>query len=255
MQKLVVANWKMHNPPLGPWKRFRAPKNVKTVICPPFPYLMSVKRAIKGSALGAQNLFWENPKGGGAFTGEISANMLTGLGVEYVIIGHSESRKFFHETDEEVNKKVRVALAAGLKVILCVGESWAMRKKGFPAAKKFVAKQLKYDLRGLSSVVGRLPVRSQAQAGKSSVTIAYEPIWAIGTGKADSPENAAEMVQFIKKTLFAKPYSLNPAVLYGGSVNPKNARAFLSRKEIDGALVGGASVHAKDFAKIIKTIK
>jgi len=235
--KLLVGNWKLNTPNLEEWKTFSAPKNVEVVICPPFPYFAEVKKNIK-TKLGAQDVFWEES---GAFTGEVSPGMLKERGAEYVIIGHSERRHWLGETDEMINKKVRTSQKAGLNVILCVGESGEIRKKGIDAAKEFVANQLKKDLTGLkSSVISR----------KSELIVAYEPIWAIGTGNADKPEDSAEMAEFIKKTLSAKPYTLNPKVLYGGSVNSQNAKAFLVQKDIDGALVGGASLDPKEFQKI-----
>ncbi len=262
--KLLIANWKMNMPDLNGWKNFSAPQNVEVVICPPFPYLDDVRKAVK-TKLGGQDVFWENPPtGGGAFTGEISPSILKEKGVEYVLIGHSERRHWLGETDEMINKKVLAALRAGLSVVLCVGESGDVRKKGIEAAKEFVGKQLQMDLKGIEnyklSAKGGSPPEADgplahASGGKIDdwkLTIAYEPIWAIGTGKPDKPEDSNEMVRFIKKTLNSKPYNLNPRVLYGGSVTSKNAEEFLDQKEIDGALVGGASLNCKEFQKIIE---
>lgn len=212
------------------------------VICPPFVFLPEVKKILKRASLGAQDVFWEEK---GPFTGEVSAAMLKGLGVKYVIVGHSERRRWLKETDEIINKKVKAALKTGLKVILCVGEPLAVRRKGLTAAKRFVADQLKEDLVGLHSKFYIL---------NSRLIVAYEPIWAIGTGRADKPRDTAEMVQFIKQFLHSTFYILNSKVLYGGSVNSQNAEKFLQLKEIDGALVGGASLKAEEFNKIIRTV-
>ncbi len=169
-------------------------------------------------------------------------NVFKNLGVKYVIIGHSERRRLLGETDEMINKKVLASLADGLKVILCVGESAEVRQKGIEAAKKFIANQLEKDL---------LPA-SKPCALNPNIVIAYEPIWAIGTGTPDTPEDSSEMAKFIKKILTSKPYTLNPAVLYGGSVTSKTAGQFLEQKEIGGALVGGASFDPEEFGKIVE---
>lgn len=228
MKKLLVANWKMNLPQLNKWKRFSAPKNVEVVICPPFSYLRETKEVLgRPLKLGAQDVFWEEK---GAFTGEVSPSMLKNSGVEYVIIGHSERRRWLGETDEMVNKKVLAALNAGIKVILCVGEPKEVRKRGLGAAKKFVGNQLIKDLRSVKK--------------KDQIIFAYEPIWAVGTGVPDKAEDSAEIAAFIKSKTGGK-------VVYGGSITSKNARGFFERKEIWGALVGGASLNAKEFNKII----
>ena len=220
-----MANWK-----LNPTSEVEAIKLAKAedfknvIIAPPFPFLKSVGGFIRNADLGAQDVFWKEE---GAYTGEVSASQLKSLGVNYVIIGHFE-RRALGETDEIVNKKIKAALQAGLKIILCVGENWSIRRKGLAAAKKFVKNQLQKDLGGIKNLI-----------------VAYEPVWAIGTGKSDKPSETVEMVKFIKKILNAK-------VLYGGSVNSKNAKSFLDKKEISGALVGGASLNAKEFKKIIR---
>lgn len=254
MKKLIVANWKL-NPPThkeaerlvggvvrGITKHF----NAEVVLCPPFTHLYHVSRITyhdKKIKLGAQDVFWED---GGAYTGEISPKMLKSSGVKYVIIGHSERRKWLGETDEMVNKKVLAALRAGLKVILCAGEperkELGIKNNELRKAKNFVGQQLKKDLAGIkkSSVIGH-----------QSLVIAYEPIWAIGTGRACKPQDAAEMARFIKD-FCAKRFALRDLpVLYGGSVNGKNALSFLEREEIDGALVGGASLNVGEFKKMI----
>lgn len=238
MRKLIVANWKMH--PVAVRQAVglaRASDTRGVVIAPPFPFLEVVGKVLRHAALGAQDIFWAAR---GAFTGEVSPTMLKAFGVRYVIIGHSE-RRALGETDTMVARKVTAALGAGLAVILCVGEPWDVRRKSFAAAKRFVVRQLRADLRGIgSSVVSR-----------QSLVIAYEPVWAIGTGRADKPADAATMAQFIRKSLVVSR-KLSVRVLYGGSVNTRNAHAFLARREIDGALVGGASLKPVEFKKIVE---
>lgn len=254
MQKFLVANWKENpkteNEAVALFRaevKAKTSKNVQTVICPPFVYLeklASIVRTLKGKnrvALGAQDVFWES---GGAYTGEISPAMLKNLGVGYVIIGHSERRQWLHETDAMVNKKIRAVLGAGLRVILCVGESANTRKKGIIAAQKFVKNQLVKDLKGVSrSTFHGKPI------------IAYEPIWAIGTGRTASPTDAREMALFIKKQLsllFHVSFSIDHfPVLYGGSVNSENIGDYLQYEEVNGALVGGASLKTNEWKKIV----
>ncbi|MEK9180113.1 MAG: triose-phosphate isomerase [Patescibacteria group bacterium] len=248
-KKLIVANWKLNMPPLGEWRHFRGPKGVDVVICPPFPYLKQVLEILKPKTsnlnprLGAQDVFWEEK---GAYTGEVSPVMLKSLGASYVIIGHSERRRWLNETDEMINKKVKAAFAADLRVILCVGEPLAVRRNGLSTAKQFVGNQLRQNLQGIKKIL-----HSKFYILNSRLVVAYEPIWAIGTGRADKPEEAVEMAKFIKKTLYSKFSILNSRILYGGSVTSKNAANFLKHNEIDGALVGGASLDAREFAKII----
>lgn len=253
MRKLIVANWK-ENPETEAeaLKLFEATakiprKNVDVAVCPPFVYLEKIAdglRHLKGKkrlALGAQDIFWERT---GAYTGEIGPTMLKSLGGTYVIIGHSERRKFLNETDEMVNQKVIAALKAGLKVILCVGEPLAVRKQGFLHAKRYVKAQLAKDLQ---------KVESRKSKVESRLAIAYEPIWAIGTGKNCPPADAKAMAEFIKAAVLSAFRFPLSAILYGGSVHGKNARDYLKYKEIDGLLVGGASLDAKEFGKIVKS--
>ncbi len=214
--------------------------NVEIVVCPPFISLTTVRDVIEGSniALGAQNLYWENS---GAFTGKISAPMLTSAGCTYVIIGHSERRAYFHETDETVNKKIFAALAEGLKSIVCVGETLEEREseKTFDVIKR----QVNNGLTNLSS------------EQMKSIVIAYEPVWAIGTGKTATPDQAQEVHAFIRKLLaemFGQATSDATRIQYGGSVKPENISTLMARPDIDGALVGGASLKADSFEKIIK---
>jgi triosephosphate isomerase len=244
--RLIVFNWK-ENPKtsreasrlLGAVEKVALSsgnKGADVVVCPPFVYLSELSRTFKrGSArfsLGAQDVFWENA---GPYTGEIGPEMLKQFGVRYVIIGHSERRRFLGETDEMVNKKVRAALAAGLRVVLCVGEPAEVRRKGILAARQYVKNQLKKDLQNLDS---RLH-------GNDRIKVAYEPIWAIGTGKNDSAEDARDMANFIKKE------TRGAVVLYGGSTTGANVGSYLCYHEINGVLVGGASLRAEEIKKII----
>ena len=219
--------------------------DTEIVVAAPFIYLellinLSKKSKIK---LAAQDVLWENPPvGGGAYTGEISPNMLKNLGVEYVIIGHSERRQNLKETDEMINKKIIASVKAGLKVILCVGEP---KRNSIKQAKNYIKKQLEKDLKGIPN---------NYKLKTNQLIIAYEPVWAISTNKnakPDTPENALQMTKFIKNFLKPKTYNLKPKVIYGGSVSSKNIEGFLRHEEIEGALVGGASL-TSDFVKIIK---
>lgn len=238
--KLLVANWKTN--PLSVEQAVelaKAEDKSGVVICPPFLFLTEVKKILTKASLGAQDVFWGNL---GAYTGEVSWRELEAAGVSYVIVGHSERRNYLKETDELINNKLIASLEAGLKVILCVGESQEIRNKGINHAKLFVEQQLDKDLIGLGK-------------NKENLIIAYEPIWAIGTGESDTPENAAEMALFIKKFIRGKYDIKNIQVLYGGSVNRNNAYQFMFKEELDGALIGGASLKADDFNYIIDLIK
>jgi triosephosphate isomerase len=248
MKKLLVANWK-ENPTterealslFAKTAKVKRGNNIQVVVCPPVVYLEPLAKKFKSMrvkknlALGAQDIFWENH---GAYTGAVGPQMIQALHVSYVIIGHSEQRKFFHETDAMVNKKIKAAFAAGLHVILCVGEPLSIRKKGLSAAQKFIKHQL---IKALSHV----------PCPMSHLVIAYEPIWAIGSGKNDSPKDAATMAKFIKKTAHVICHMSHVAVLYGGSVTGKNIADYIQYKNIDGALVGGASLNPKMFGQMI----
>lgn len=232
MKKLIVANWKLNPVTLREALRLaRAEDKKGTVIAPPFPFLVAVGGALRRATLGAQDAFWV-PRG--AYTGEVSPRQLKALRARYVILGHSE-RRAQGETDRMVSKKVKAVLKEGLTPVLCVGEPWNVRKRGLAAAKRYVARQLRAALKGV-------PARR--------VIVAYEPVWAIGTGKADSPAQASEMAGFIKK-LSTMSYGSSVKVLYGGSVTPANAGSFFCEPAIDGALVGGASLRPRSFTKII----
>ncbi len=211
--------------------------NVDKVVCPPFISLAAVREVIKGSStkLGAQNIFFEEK---GAYTGEISPLMLADL-CEFVIIGHSERRQYFDETGEIVNKKVKAALKVGLKPILCIGERLEENEAG--RTEEVVTEQLESSLAGINE--------------SSSLIVAYEPIWAIGTGRAATGKQANETISFIRRNiskLYGKEIAKGLRILYGGSVTADNATEFVNQPEIDGALVGGASLKANQFLSIVK---
>lgn len=240
MRKLFVANWKMYLSPDDSAELFKiAAKNSEVVICPSFVVLerLGVLAKKSGIRLGAQDCFWENR---GAYTGEISPLDLKELGCEYVIIGHSERRNYFKETDEMVGKKVKAILSVGLIPILCVGENEAERKAGKAEAR--VAEQLQKALAGAG-----LKKRQE-------IIIAYEPVWAIGTGKACAPTAAAEVHALIKRQA-AKLFGLkNIRVLYGGSVEANNAGSYLLHSVVDGILVGGASAKKDALASLLAAV-
>ncbi len=243
---IVAANWKMNKNVDEGIDLARALlaalvayPGVERVLCPPFVSLLAVRPLLAGTGLGlgAQNMHWEQS---GAYTGEISAAMLTGL-CQYVILGHSERRQYFCETDETVNKKVKAALAAGLTPIICVGENLAENERG--ATAEIVSGQTRAAFAGLSA----------EDAAKT--VIAYEPIWAIGTGKAATAAGANAVIGLNIRGALADLYSADVAdtirVQYGGSVNGANAAEYFSQPDIDGALVGGASLKPADFAAIV----
>jgi len=213
---------------------------VEVAVAPPFTALLAVRKEIEGSPirLAAQNLYWEEK---GAFTGEISPIMLKEVGCHYVIIGHSERRQIFAETDETVNRRIKAALAHRLKVIFCIGETLQEREgeKTFSV----IEKQIEGGLKGL----GDQEIRN--------TVIAYEPVWAIGTGKTATPEQAEEVHGFIRRKLgklYSREVSEEIRIQYGGSVTPENIRGLMDQPNIDGALVGGASLKADSFSKIVR---
>jgi triosephosphate isomerase len=213
--------------------------DVEVGVCPPAIDLQAVKKAAEGSKVkvGAQNMHWEES---GAYTGDISPVMIKELGLEYIIIGHSERREYYDETDEEVNKKVQAAFKHGLKPIICVGETLEERKANDTQEK--VEKQVKAALKGLN------------QKQVSQTVIAYEPIWAIGTGESASAKQANEVISYIRDVIqedFVDAAD-DVRIQYGGSVKPHNIEEFMSESDIDGALVGGASLEAESFAAIAK---
>ncbi|MGI6193350.1 MAG: triose-phosphate isomerase [Christensenellales bacterium] len=247
MRKPIIAgNWKMNMTPsqgvelVTALKPLVADAACDVVVCPPFVDLVAVGEALKGSNihLGAQNMHFAEK---GAYTGEISADMLKELGVEYVIIGHSERRQYFAETDETVNKKVTMALEKGLVPIMCCGETLEQREAGI--TDEFVSGQVEAGLKGLSA----------EQVKK--VVIAYEPIWAIGTGKTATKEEANATIGVVRKTvekIFGAEAAEAIRIQYGGSMNAKNAAELMSMDQIDGGLIGGASLKPEDFAKVVK---
>jgi triosephosphate isomerase len=254
MQKLIVANWKMNPQSLNEAKKlFNSIKswikrhsnilqNVRIIICPPFVYLESLSKSLKTknyqlkTNLGAQDLFWEER---GAFTGEISPKMLKNLGCQYVIIGHSERRKL-GETDEMINKKIKAAIKAKLKPILCIGETLEEKRSG--KTFQVLKNQLKADLKNLEPRTYNL----------KSLILAYEPVWAIGTGNPCKPEDAKEVLTFLKKLTQSLSHLLTqPLILYGGSVNSQNANDYIEIG-FDGLLIGGASLNRKEFIEILK---
>ncbi len=215
-------------------------KGVEVAVAPPFTALYAVCKELEGSPirLAAQNLYWEEK---GAFTGEISPIMLKEVGCHYVIIGHSERRQFFGETDETVNRRIRAALPHALKVIFCIGETLQERegRKTFSV----IEKQIGGGLKGL----GDQDIRN--------IVIAYEPVWAIGTGKTASPEQAEEVHRFIRdklEKLYSGTVSEEIRIQYGGSVTPENIEGLMKQPDIDGALVGGASLKAESFSRIVR---
>ena len=248
MRKPIIAgNWKLNKTSreamvlVEELKRDLADVNgVDIVVCPPFTALESVSEALMESniAVGAQNMYWTDS---GAFTGEVSAPMLKDFGVQYVIVGHSERRQYFGETNETVNKRLRAALSHQMTPIVCVGENLAERE----ANKTFdiIKNHCEGSLAGLTA--------EEAQ----KIVIAYEPVWAIGTGKTASPQQAQEVHAFIRQ-LLGKMFSADAAqtvrIQYGGSVTPENIASLISQPDIDGALVGGASLKAPSFAAIVK---
>jgi triosephosphate isomerase len=246
MRKLIIAgNWKMYKntqEALQLVEELRdkiTDNNVEVVLCPPFTALQTVLEAVKGTdiAVGAQNVYWEEE---GAFTGEISPGMLADLGCKYVIIGHSERRQYFGETDENVNKKATAVLKHGMTPIICVGETLAERERGI--TEQVVRTQTETALKGFDAET------------VADMVIAYEPVWAIGTGKTASTEDAQQVIAYIRNVVrnMVDDSADKVRIQYGGSVKPDNAAGLMSQPDIDGALVGGASLKADSFAGIIK---
>jgi triosephosphate isomerase (TIM) len=250
-RKVVVGNWKMHTTSAEARQLAKGVANglgneddVSVILCPPFPYLALVREILKGSriALGAQNMY---PEKEGAFTGEVSPTMLLDLGCKYVILGHSERRHKLGESDAFINQKVLLALASGLDVILCVGETLEQRKANQTEA--LLDRQLSLGL--ADAPVAALP----------RISIAYEPVWAIGNAAHHATPQQAEDAHAILRGRFAKLFGDEAAeavtIQYGGSVDPENAAVFLRRNGVDGALIGGASLKADQFLAIIRAAK
>ena len=251
---LIAGNWKMHKTHLEAMHLVQALahelaghnfEKVEVVVCPAFTALRTIQTLIDSDryefGLGAQNMYVEKE---GAFTGEVSPPMLAALQVKYVILGHSERREIFNESDGDVNAKVRAAFANGLTPIMCCGETEGEREAGETDAK--VERQVREGLKGVKPEQARTAV------------IAYEPIWAIGTGKTATPEDAQETCALVRKVVadvFDQSVADELRVLYGGSMKPGNAAALTGQKDIDGGLVGGASLDAADFAALVKAVK
>lgn len=252
MRKQIVAgNWKMNKTlteaqsltsEIANMVADEAPDNVQVIIAPPYPFIYAVQNLIPEMGqilLAGQNCHSEES---GAFTGEVSANMLKSLGAQYVILGHSERREQFKESDQELAKKVDAALKNNLKIIFCCGEPLEIREAN--DQNKYVTQQLTNSLFHLS------------EEAFKNIVIAYEPIWAIGTGKTASSAQAQEMHQTIREHLaskFGKQLADDTSILYGGSCKPDNAKELFSQKDVDGGLIGGASLKSRDFTDIIKS--
>lgn len=248
MREFVIAgNWKMNTIPEDGISLTESLKKLTAkidrtgvVICPPFTHLAQIAKVLAGTkiGLGAQNVHWDNF---GAFTGEISGTMLRKIGCEWVIIGHSERRTYFGETDKNVNRRLLKALELGLRPIMCIGESLDERESG--KTFKVLEKQIENGLKDVKS------------AGFGGFVIAYEPVWAIGTGKTATPEQAQEAHNFIREKLarlFSRSAADETIIQYGGSMNDKNANELLSMPDVDGGLIGGASLKAEKFFAIIE---
>lgn len=243
----IAGNWKMNNTAAqatvlikGINEKVGTQTKVDVAVCPPFTALDAASKALAGSTvkLGAENMY---PKASGAYTGEIAADMLKEFGTSYVILGHSERREYFKETDEFINEKVKAVLANGMKPILCVGETLAEREAGSTIA--VVSTQTKGGMAGLS------------KEDAKNVVIAYEPVWAIGTGKTATPAMAQEVHAEIRKVLAEMfgEVAEDMQILYGGSMKPENADALLAEKDIDGGLIGGAALKADSFVALIES--
>ncbi len=243
---IIAGNWKMNNTMeetkalLKDVATLASDANCEVVVCVPFTDIDIARKTLRGSGikLGAQNVHWA-PKG--AYTGEISASMLKELKVDYVIIGHSERRQYFGETDETVNLRVKAALASDIKPIICVGETLEERETNKTA--EVVIRQIKGALEGIDKL------------SMKKIVVAYEPIWAIGTGKTATSQEANDTIAVIRKAvrkLYGKTVGNALRIQYGGSMNAKNATELMGMPEIDGGLIGGASLKAEDFAKVVK---
>ena len=245
MKFLIVGNWKCNPSSLSEAKiifssvekGIKKVRGPEAVICPPFIYLPELKKKSSKLKLGAQNCFWEE----GAFTGEVSAKMIKKLGCKYIIVGHSERRHFFKEKNLAINKKVHSALQNGLKTILCVGETEEEKKKG--RFSEVIRTQIEKGLKKVSS------------KNMSNIAIAYEPVWAIGTGRACKPVEAQVTSLLIRKVLtriYSRRIAEKTPVLYGGSVKKENALSYLRESGMAGLLIGGASLKPQEFVQIVK---
>jgi len=253
---MIAGNWKMYKTPgeaaaltqeIDDWLRDETAVTdaVEAVVCPPFVDLKPVATVIEfdksALKLSAQNVYWETE---GAFTGEVSVPMLVDVGCQYCIIGHSERREYFGETDETVNKKVKALLAGGITPIVCCGESLDVRDAG--DTESFVRNQIRGGLDGISA------------EDAAKIVVAYEPIWAIGTGRTPTPEAANDVCRSIRATIgamFGPDVAAGTRILYGGSAKPENIGLFMPEPDIDGALIGGAALKADSFVSMIKTAR
>jgi triosephosphate isomerase (TIM) len=243
----IAGNWKMNKTVAEACDLVRELKaaiagieGVEVAIAPPFTALYAVRQELQDSAihLAAQNFFWEEK---GAYTGEVSPAMLKEVGCRYVIIGHSERRQLFSETDETVNRRIKAALGHGLKPIFCVGETLREREEGqtFPV----IERQVEGGLKGIG------------EEGAKDLVVAYEPVWAIGTGKTATPQQAEEVHRFIREKIeriYSRQVSEGIRIQYGGSVTPENIKGLMDQRDIDGALVGGASLKSETFSRIVR---
>ncbi len=241
---LIIANWKMHTSLKEGRELAREidcgtrRKDLEIVLCPPFTHLTAVGSQIRNLGLGAQDVFWQSE---GAYTGEISPSTLKEIGCKYVIIGHSERREHLQESDQMIARKLEACLAVNLTPVLCVGEKREEREKN--KTLEVLEEQLSSDLKDVARI--------------DSLVIAYEPVWSIGTGETAEPSDIEATVRYIRETIGAK-YGQEKAdklrILYGGSVDSGNVQGFVQEKDINGVLVGGASVNSEEFIKIIKAI-
>lgn len=250
-RKIIAGNWKMYTTTAtarelaqGVVRELGSEERLETVVCPPFPYLSLVGSVLQGSriALGAQNL---HPDKEGAFTGEVSPTMLTDVGCKYVIVGHSERRHKLSESDDFVQRKVRSALDAGLQVIFCIGETLEERQVG--QYELVLDRQVVEGLKGITS--------ERLAAVWRQIVLAYEPVWAIGTGHNATPEQAQAAHAYLRQRLadiMGEERAQQLPILYGGSVKPENAASLLHQPDVDGVLVGGASLKADQFAAIAR---
>lgn len=242
MKKIIIANWKMNPQSLKEAKRIAGEIKTKAIICPPFVYLAELSAKFKKMSFGVQDLFWENPPAGGAYTGEISAVMAKNIGAKYAIIGHSERREL-GDTDEIINKKIKTALKNGLKVIFCIGEK---ERDSEGEYLNFIKDQINEGLKGIPRKL------------LTNLIIAYEPVWAISSHKstkADNPESALRTAIFIRRMLLpiaGDQLARQIPIIYGGSVDVKNAEQFLKEGGIQGLLVGSQSLIPKNFNEILK---
>ena len=244
---IMVGNWKMNTTSAEATALVTALKtelnevtDVEIGVCPPFVYIQPVKQLLQGSNIktGAQNVYWESK---GAFTGQVSPGMLKDIGCDYVLVGHSECRHVMGETDEVINKKIKVLLAAGLTPIFCVGEKLEQRQDN--TTENVIRAQVEQGLNGVP------------KEKIKEIIVAYEPVWAIGTGKTATPEQAQEVHSFIRKLISLisnEETAQGMRIMYGGSVKPDNIKGLMAKDDIDGALVGGASLKADSFVKLVK---